>query len=288
MSKRKLLQLVEQNLVSGWDDPRMPTISGLRRRGYTPESIRLFADRVGVARSESMVQMMQLEDCLREDLNKRSQRVMAVLRPLKLVIENYPDDRVEELDAVNNPEDEAMGMRKVPFSKVLYIEADDFRENPPKKYFRLSPGSEVRLRYAYIVKCTGVVKDEKTGEITEVRCTYDPETRSGSAQSGRRVKGTIHWVSAQHAVQAEVRLYDRLFNVEDPGGEEWLSHINPASLVVLKDCKLEPSVRSAKPQDRFQFERLGYFCVDNDAGSDRLVFNRAVTLRDTWAKIEKA
>jgi glutaminyl-tRNA synthetase len=287
MSKRKFLQLVEQRLVSGWDDPRMPTISGLRRRGYTPESIRLFAERIGVARSESMVEMSQLEDCLREDLNKRAARVMAVVHPVKLVIENYPDDKVEELDAVNNPEDESMGSRKVPFSKVLYIESEDFREDPPKKYFRLSPGAEVRLRYAYIIKCTGVVKDA-SGAITEIRCTYDPETKSGSAQSGRRVKGTIHWVSARHAVEGEVRLYDRLFNVEEPGGDDWLTHINPDSLVMLKGCKLEPSLSSAKPQDRFQFERLGYFCVDDGSASSALVFNRAVTLRDTWAKIEKA
>ncbi len=287
MSKRKLLQLVEQKFVRSWDDPRMPTISGLRRRGYTPESIRLFADRVGVARSESMVQMGQLEDCLREDLNRRAKRVMAVLRPVKLVIENYPENQVEELDAVNNPEDETMGSRKVPFSKVLYIEADDFRENPPKKYFRLSPGAEVRLRYAYIVKCTGVVKDT-SGAVIEIRCTYDPETKSGSSQSGRRVKGTIHWVSADHAVDAEVRLYDRLFNVEEPGGDDWLSHLNPESLVALTSCKVERSLGQATPQERFQFERLGYFCVDEETLPGHPVFNRAVTLRDTWAKIEKA
>ena len=287
MSKRKFLQLVEQHLVSGWDDPRMPTISGLRRRGYTPESIRLFADRIGVARSESMVEMSQLEDCLREDLNRRAARVMAVLRPVKLVIENYPEGQVEQLEAVNNPEDASMGSRKVPFSRVLYIEADDFRENPPKKYFRLSPGAEVRLRYAYIIKCTGVEKDP-SGQITEIRCTYDPETKSGSAQSARRVKGTIHWVSAGHAIEGEVRLYDRLFNVEEPGGEDWLSHINPDSLVTVKSCKLEPSLAQAMVQDRFQFERLGYFCVDDQSAQGKLVFNRAVTLRDTWAKIEKS
>jgi glutaminyl-tRNA synthetase len=288
MSKRKLLQLVEGGLVNGWDDPRMPTISGLRRRGYTPESIRLFADRVGVARSESTAEAALLEDCLRDDLNRRAARVMAVLRPLKLVIENYPDETVEELDAVNNPEDASMGSRKVPFSKVLYIEADDFREDPPKKYFRLSPGSEVRLRYAYIIKCTEVIKDETTGEIKELRCTYDPETRSGSPQSGRRVKGTLHWVSAKHAIGADVRLYDRLFNVRNPGGDDWLEHVNPDSLVLTQGCKLEPSLATAKPQDRFQFERLGYFCVDDDSRDTHLVFNRAVTLRDTWAKIEKA
>jgi glutaminyl-tRNA synthetase len=288
MSKRKLLQLVEESHVQGWDDPRMPTISGLRRRGYTPESIREFAERIGVARSESTVDMALLEDCLRDDLNKRAQRVMAVLRPLKVVIENYPDGMVEELDAVNNPEDASMGTRKVPFSKVIYIERDDFREDPPKKYFRLSPGAEVRLRYAYIIKCTGVVKDEKTGEIVELRCTYDPETRSGSPQSSRRVKGTIHWVSAPHAIDAEVRLYDRLFTVEDPSGDDWRSFINPNSLEVLRDCKVEPSLASAQVQNRFQFERMGYFCVDHDSAPDHLVFNRTVTLRDTWAKIEKS
>jgi glutaminyl-tRNA synthetase len=234
------------------------------------------------------VDVASLEDCLRDDLNKRAPRVMVVLRPLKLVIENYPDGVVEELDAVNNPEDASMGVRKVPFSKVLYIEQDDFREHPPKKYFRLSPGAEVRLRYAYIIKCTRVVKDEKTGEIIEVRCTYDPETRSGSPQSARKVKGTLHWVSAAHAVDAEVRLYDRLFTVEDPGGENSRSFINPHSLDILKRCKLEPSLTSAKPQDRFQFERLGYFCVDDDSTEGALVFNRTVTLRDTWAKIEKS
>lgn len=288
MSKRKLLQLVQEGDVNGWDDARMPTISGLRRRGYTPESIRNFADRIGVARSESTSEVALLEDCLRDDLNKRALRVMAVLRPLKLVIENYPDGVVEELDAVNNPEDPSMGVRKVPISRVLYIEQDDFREHPPKKYFRLSPGAEVRLRYAYIVKCVGVVKNEKTGEITELRCTYDPETKSGSSQSGRRVKGTIHWVSALHAVDAEVRLYNRLFSVEDPSAENWRDFINPDSVEVLKQCKVEQSLATAKPQDRFQFERLGYFCVDDDSREDALIFNRAVTLRDTWAKIEKS
>jgi glutaminyl-tRNA synthetase len=288
LSKRKLLQLVEEKLVNGWDDPRMPTISGLRRRGYTPESIRLFADRIGVSKSESTVDVAFLEDCLRDDLNKRSRRVMAVLHPIKLVIENYPDGLVEELDAVNNPEDATMGSRKVPFSKVLYIEQDDFRENPPKKYFRLSPGAEVRLRYAYIIKCVGVVKDEKTGDIVELRCTYDAETRSGSPQSARKVKGTIHWVSASHALDAEVRLYDRLFKVENPGGDDWRDHINANALEVLKQCKVEPSLSSTEPQDRYQFERLGYFCADDDSGGAGLIFNRTVTLRDTWAKIEKS
>jgi glutaminyl-tRNA synthetase len=288
MSKRRLLQLVEEKHVNGWDDPRMPTISGLRRRGYTPESIRLFADRIGVSKAESTVDVALLEDCLRDDLNKRAPRVMAVLKPVKLVIENYPEGVVGELDAINNPEDPSMGARKVPFSKVLYIEQDDFRENPPKKYFRLSPGSEVRLRYAYIIKCVGVVKDPKTGEITEIRCTYDPETKSGSPQSARKVKGTIHWVSAADALEAEVRLYDRLFMVENPGGDEWLKQINPDSLQILKGCKVEPGLASAKPQDRFQFERLGYFCIDNESRDGRVVFNRTVTLRDTWAKIEKS
>jgi glutaminyl-tRNA synthetase len=287
MSKRKLLQLVQDKIVNGWNDPRMPTISGLRRRGYTPESIRLFADRIGVARAESVSEVQLLEDCVRADLNKRMPRVMTVLRPLKVVIENYPDGLVEELDAVNNPEDESMGTRKVPFSKVLYIEQDDFRENPPKKYFRLSPGNEVRLRYAYIVKCVGVVKDEKTGEVLELRCTYDPETRSGSDKTGKKVKGTIHWVSAQHALNAEVRLYDRLFSVEDPGGDNWKELINPGSLEVVREAKCEPSLATASAQNRFQFERLGYFCVDDDSSPTALVFNRTVTLRDSWAKIEK-
>jgi glutaminyl-tRNA synthetase len=286
MSKRRLLQLVEEGLVKGWDDPRMPTITGLRRRGYTPESIRLFADRIGVSKSESTVDVALLEDCLRYDLNKRAPRVMAVLHPLKLVIENYAEGHVEELEAVNNPEDPSMGTRKVPFTKVLYIEQDDFRENPPKKYFRLSPGTEVRLRYAYIIKCVSVKKDEKSGEILEVRCTYDPETRSGSPQSARKVKGTLHWVSASHALDAEARVYDRLFSVENPGGENWKESINPNSLEELKACKVEPSLATAKPQNRYQFERLGYFCVDEDSQNGRLVFNRAVTLRDTWAKIQ--
>ena len=307
MSKRRLLELVEEGHVKGWDDPRMPTISGLRRRGYTPGSIRYFAERIGVAKRDNTIDVALLEDSLREDLNKRAPRVMAVLRPLKVVIENYPDLRsgrgpdgtVEELDAVNNPEDPAMGKRKVPFSKVLYIERDDFREHPPKKYWRLYPGNEVRLRYAYIIKCIGVVKDDKTGEIVELRCRYDPETRSGLPQSQRKVKSTIHWVSALHAVDAEVRLYDRLFTVEDPGGENWRDFINPHSLEVLVGCKVERSLANANRKDQYQFERMGYFCVDDDSihdplrgrrpvGSEgNLVFNRTVTLRDTWAKIEK-
>jgi glutaminyl-tRNA synthetase len=288
MSKRRLLQLVQDGDVDGWNDPRMPTICGLRRRGYTPEAIRVFADRIGVSKSESTVDVAFLEECLRADLNKRAPRVMAVLHPVKLIIDNYPEGLVEELEAVNNPEDPSAGSRKVPFSKVLYIEQDDFRENPPKKYFRLSPGSEVRLRYAYIIKCVSVVKDDKTGEILELHCTYDPETKSGSPQSARKVKGTIHWVSASHAVEAEARVYDRLFTVEDPGGENWKSQLNPASLQLVQGCKVEPSLAHAKQQDRFQFERLGYFRVDDDSQEGKLIFNRTVTLRDTWAKIEKS
>ncbi len=286
MSKRRLLQLVQEGHVNGWDDPRMPTISGLRRRGYTPESIRLFAERIGVSKADSTIDVSVLEDCLRFDLNKRAPRAMAVLHPLKLVIDNYADDEIEELDAVNNPEDASMGARKIPFSKVLYIEQDDFRENPPKKYFRLSPGAEVRLRYAYIIKCLDVVKDP-TGKVVEVRCTYDPETKSGSPASARKVKGTIHWVSARHAIDAESRLYDRLFNVEEPVGENWKDFINPNSLELVRGCKIEPSLANVNPQDRFQFERLGYYCVDDDSKLDSLVFNRTVTLRDTWAKIAK-
>ncbi|MDI7248187.1 MAG: glutamine--tRNA ligase/YqeY domain fusion protein [Bacillota bacterium] len=297
MSKRKLLELVKRGIVSGWDDPRMPTISGLRRRGYTPESIRTFCERIGVAKANSVVDIALLEHCVREDLNRRAQRVMAVLRPLRVVIDNYPEDKVEWLEAVNNPEDPSMGTRKVPFSRVLYIERDDFREDPPPKFYRLAPGREVRLRYAYFIKCTGVVRDEKTGEVTELRCTYDPDTLGGSAPDGRRVKATLHWVSAAHAVEAEVRLYDRLFTKEDPGAEEdFLSCVNPDSLKVLTGCRVEPSLAGAAPGDRFQFERLGYFCVDPDssqaaggAGAGRrLVFNRTVDLKDEWAKIEKA
>jgi len=287
MSKRRLLQLVEEGHVKAWDDPRMPTISGLRRRGYTPESIRAFAARVGVAKRENVSDTLWLEESLRDDLNKHAPRRMAVLRPLKLVIENYPLDPIEHLDAVNNPEDPTAGTRKVPFARVLYIEQDDFKEHPPKKYFRLSPGTEVRLRYAYIIRCTGVEKDPSTGEIVEVRCTYDPETKSGSQASGRKVKGTIHWVSAAHAIDAEVRLYDRLFTHEDPGGDNWKDFINPHSLEVLQHCKMEPGLATARPQERFQFERLGYFCVDEDGKPGSPVFNRAVTLRDTWAKIQQ-
>ena len=287
MSKRKLLQLVQEKLVKGWDDPRMPTLSGLRRRGYTPESIRNFCDMIGVAKRNSTVDVATLEFCIREDLNKRAQRVMGVLNPLKVVIDNYPEDQVDELDAVNNPEDESMGRRTVPFSKVLYIERDDFMEEPPKKFFRLAPGREVRLRYAYYITCTNVVKDEN-GEITELHCTYDPETKGGSSPDGRKVKATLHWVSAQHALDTEVRLYDRLFNVDDPGSvENFRDALNPESLTVLPNCKLEPFVKDAEPGMRCQFERQGYFCVDPDSTADKLVFNRTVPLRDSWAKIAK-
>ncbi|RMG44931.1 MAG: glutamine--tRNA ligase/YqeY domain fusion protein [Acidobacteria bacterium] len=292
LSKRKLLELVERGIVNGWDDPRMPTISGLRRRGYTPEAIRDFCERIGVAKKENLVDIALLEHCLREDLNRRAPRAMAVLRPLRVVLVNYPEDRVEELEAVNNPEDPGMGTRKVPFSRVLYIERDDFREDPPKRFFRLAPGREVRLRYAYIIKCVDVIKDEHTGEIVELRCTYDSETGTGPPPPGRKVKGTIHWVSAAHALPAEVRLYDRLFIKENPNeveeGKDWLDYVNPKSLEVLTSCRVEPSLAAASPGDRYQFERLGYFCVDPDSALGRLVFNRTVPLRDTWAKIERA
>lgn len=292
LSKRKLIQLVEGGHISGWDDPRMPTLSGLRRRGYTPESIRYFCDRIGVARRDSIVDLALLEYSVREDLNKHAPRVMAVLRPLRVVITNYTEGRVEELDAVNNPEDPGMGTRKVPFSRVLYIEQEDFQEDPPKKYFRLAPGREVRLRYAYFIKCEGVVKDEQTGEVIELHCTYDPETRGGSSPDGRKVKATLHWVSAEHAVEAEVRLYDHLFEKADPTDEkddlDFTSHLNPNSLETLTSCRVEPSLSGAAPGSRYQFERLGYFCVDAvDSSGKTLVFNRTVTLRDTWARIQK-
>jgi glutaminyl-tRNA synthetase len=290
MSKRKLLELVKRKLVDGWDDPRMPTLSGLRRRGYTPEAIRTFCARIGVAKADSVVDVAQLEHALREDLNQRAPRVMAVLRPLRVVIENYPEGDGEELEAVNNPEDPSAGRRKVPFSRVLYIERDDFREQPPKQFFRLAPGREVRLRYAYFVKCVGVVKDA-SGEVTELRCTYDPASRGGESPDGRKVKATLHWVSAAHALRAEVRLYDHLFSAEAPerveGGADWLANLNPQSLEVVADCRVEPSLAGASPGRAVQFERLGYFCVDRDSRPDALVFNRTVTLRDTWAKIEK-
>jgi len=288
MSKRMLLKLVKDGDVNGWDDPRMPTISGLRRRGYSPASIRNFCNRIGVAKRESMVDMALLEYSVREDLNISARRVMAVLNPLKVVIENYPEDGEEEIEAVNNPEDPGTGKRKVPFSKVIYIERDDFMEDPPKKFFRLAPGREVRLRYAYFITCTDVVKDKDTGEIVELRCTYDPSTRGGDAPDGRRVKATLHWVSASHALKAEVRLYDRLFVKENPVGEDFKTHLNPNSLVSLKACPVEPSLRGAEPGTIYQFERLGYFCVDPDSTDETPVFNRTVTLRDTWAKIRKS
>jgi glutaminyl-tRNA synthetase len=291
MSKRKLLELVKGGHVRGWDDPRMPTICGLRRRGYTPEAIRQFCARIGVAKVEGTVDIALLEHCLREDLNRRAPRVMGVLKPLKVVIDNYPEGLVEELKAVNNPEDPAMGTRTVPFSREIYIEQDDFREIPPKKYYRLAPGQEVRLRYAYLITCTQVVKDPKSGEVTELHCTYDPATRGGNTPDGRKVKGTIHWVSAAHAHQAEARLYDYLFTQENPDlapeGKSFLDNLNPLSLTV-SNFLVEPSLAAAAPGARYQFERLGYFCTDPDSTPERLVFNRTVTLKDTWAKIEKA
>ncbi len=291
LSKRKLLLLVQQGLVNGWDDPRMPTISGMRRRGYSPEALRNFCGRIGVSKTNGLTELGLLEYCVREDLNRRAPRVMAVLRPLRVVIDNYPEAQVEQMEAVNNPEDPDMGTRTVPFSKVLYIEQEDFREDPPKQFFRLSPGREVRLRYGYFITCTGVVKDEKTGEVRELHCTYDPATRGGNAPDGRKVKSTIHWVSASHAVDAEVRLYETLFSVEDPNdvpdGHEFTENLNPKSIERLEDCKLEPSLGSAAPGSRYQFERLGYFCADPDSTPHKLVFNRTVALRDTLAKIEK-
>jgi glutaminyl-tRNA synthetase len=291
MSKRKLLELVNEKYVDGWDDPRMPTISGLRRRGYTPESIRNFSESVGIAKRENIIDVSYLEFSVREDLNKKAQRVMAVLNPLKVILTNYPEDKNEELEAINNPEDPAMGKRKISFGREIYIETDDFKEDPPKKFFRLSPGKEVRLRYGYIIKCNDVIKDEG-GKIIELRCSYDPDTKSGSGKSDKKVKGTIHWVSAKHVFEAEIRLYDRLFTVPDPEADpkkELKEFINPESLVVLKNCKLETSLKNAKPGDRFQFERLGYFCVDSkNTGNEVPVFNRIVSLRDSWAKLEKS
>ncbi|MFA5553388.1 MAG: glutamine--tRNA ligase/YqeY domain fusion protein [Phycisphaerae bacterium] len=290
MSKRKLLQLVQEKLVSGWDDPRMPTICGLRRRGFSPSAIRNFCEVISVNKFNSTIDKALLEHCLREDLNKTSPRTMAVLRPLKVIITNYPEGQVEELDAINNPEDPAAGTRKVPFSRELYIEQEDFMENPPKKFFRLSPGKEVRLRYAYFVTCTDFIKDD-SGKIVEVHCTYDPATRGGDSPDGRKVKSTLHWVSAKHALDAEVRLYDNLFTKENPEeaaeGQDFKSNINPNSLEVLQGCKIEPSLAKAEPLQRFQFERLGYFCVDPDSGNGKLIFNRTATLRDEWAKIQK-
>ena len=293
LSKRKLLELVKEGYVSGWDDPRMPTISGLRRRGYTPEAIRTFCDLIGIAKANSIVDLPLLEDCVREDLNKRAPRVMGVLRPLRVVIVNYPEDRTEELEAINNPEDAGAGTRDVPFSRVLYIEREDFMEDPPKKFFRLAPGREVRLRYAYFIKCEEVVKDPGSGEVVELRCTYDPATRGGDSPDGRKVKATLHWVSAAHALPVEVRLYGTLFTKRDAGeveeGADWKSNLNPKSLEVLTGCRVEPSLKDAAPGARCQFERMGYFCVDGrDSGRGKLVFNRTVTLRDPWANIKRA
>ena len=290
LSKRKLLTLVQEKRVTGWDDPRMPTLSGIRRRGYTPEAIRNFCAAIGVSKTNGTLELAMLEHFVREDLNKRAPRVMAVLRPLKVVIDNYPEGQVEEVDAVNNPEDESAGKRKVPFSKVLYIEQDDFREDPPKQYYRLSPGREVRLRYGYFITAKSVVKNDR-GEVVEVHCTYDPATRGGNAPDGRKVKSTIHWVSAAHALDSEVRIYDKLFTKEDPNqveeGQEFTANLNPVSLEVIAQAKLEPSLANAPIGGRYQFERLGYFCVDSDSRPGSLVFNRTVALKDTWAKVEK-
>ena len=292
MSKRKLLQLVNEKLVAGWDDPRMPTLAGMRRRGYTPAAIRNFCERIGVGKRENLVDLALLEFCVREDLNFRAPRVMGVLKPLKIVLVNYPEGQMEELDAVNNPEDPAQGTRKVPFSRELYLEREDFMEEAPKKFFRLAPGREVRLRYAYFIKCEEVIKDPATGEVVELRCTYDPDTRGGYAPDGRRVKATLHWVSAPHAIGAEVRLYDRLFTKPMPGedsGGDFKADLHPGSLEVLSDCRLEPSLKNAAPGDFFQFERMGYFCVDSeDSAPGAPVFNRSVTLKDAWAKIQQA
>lgn len=290
MSKRKLLELVDKNLVAGWDDPRLPTIKGLRRRGYTPEAIRAFCEHIGVAKRDAVVEMQLLEHFIREDLNKRSPRVMAVLKPLKIVIDNYPEGTVETLEAVNNPENASAGTRQIPFSRTLYIEQDDFLEDPPKQFFRLAPGREVRLRYAYIIKCVGVTKDPQSGEVTELHCTYDPATKSGGHEAQRKVKATIHWVSAAHAVQAEARIYNPLL-VADlskvPPDHDWTSYLNPHSLERVLGCRVEPSLKNATPGSRFQFERLGYFCTDLESTSERLIFNRTVSLKDAWAKIEK-
>ncbi len=290
LSKRRLIELVGKEFVSGWDDPRMPTIAGMRRRGYTPEAIRNFCERIGVAKNDSVVDMALLEHCVRDDLNERAPRVMGVLRPLRVVIDNYPEDQIEEFDCPYHPQKAEMGSRKVPFSRVLFIEQDDFMEHPPKKFYRLSPGKEVRLRYGYFIKCVNAVKDPNTGQVVEVHCTYDPETRSGFAPDGRKVDATIHWISAAHSVPAEVRLYDRLFQVADPmgKGDDFTKYLNPGSLEILRSCRVEPSLASAAPGSRFQFERVGYFCVDPKDSSDKmLVFNRTVTLRDSWTKISE-
>ncbi len=289
LSKRRLIELVEKKAVSGWDDPRMPTVSGLRRRGYTPEAIRDFCARIGVAKNDSIVDVALLENCVREDLNERTPRVMAVLRPLRVVIDNYPEEQVEEFDCPYHPQNSGMGSRKVPFSRDLYIEKDDFMENPPKKFYRLAPGREVRLRYGYFIKCVNAVKDPKTREITEVHCTYDPETRSGFAPDGRKVDATIHWVSTAHSLPAEVRLYDRLFRVANPmeGGSDYTKYLNQNSLEILRSCQVEPSLKSATAGSRFQFERIGYFCTDPvDSSEKALVFNRTATLRNSWAKAQ--
>ena len=292
MSKRKLIQLVEEGHVNGWDDPRMPTLSGLRKRGYTPEAIRDFCSRIGVTKSDNLVDVAMLEHCIRQNLNKHALRVMAVLRPLKVVIDNYPEEQTEELEATNNPENPNMGSRKIPFSRELYIEREDFMESPSKKYFRLAPGREVRLMHAYYVKCERIVKDEKTGEVLQVHCTYDPETRGGWSENGRKVKGTLHWVSANHSLEAEVRLYNHLFLKENPDDVEddkdFKSNLNPNSLETLTGCQIEPSLIDANPGNRYQFLRQGYFCVDPDSSSGKPVFNRTVSLRDTWAKIQKS
>jgi glutaminyl-tRNA synthetase len=288
LSKRRLIELVTNGNVTGWDDPRMPTVAGMRRRGYTPEAIRNFCARIGVAKNENLVDISLLEHCVREDLNERAPRVMGVLRPLRVVIDNYPDGRTEEFEYPNHPQNPSMGSRKVPFSRVLYIEQDDFHKNPPKKYYRLGPGREVRLRHSYVIKCISMVEDAKTGEVVEVHCTYDPETRSGPPPDGHRVEGVIHWVSASHSVPAEVRLYDRLFQIPDPvaEGDEFTTHLNPKSLETLASCRVEFNLAKAAPGSSYQFERLGYFCVDPvDSSGKALVFNRTVTLRDTWAKI---
>jgi glutaminyl-tRNA synthetase len=291
MSKRRLIELVRQGVVRGFDDPRMPTLAGLRRRGYTPQAIREFCQRIGIAKYDSTVDAALLEHCLRDDLNRRAERRMAVLNPLKVVIENYPDGQSEDLEAVNNPEDPVAGTRRVPFGRVLYIEREDFLEEPPKKFFRLAPGREVRLRYAYFITCTGVIKDPATGEVAELRCTYDPATRGGDSPDGRKVKATLHWVSAAHAARAEVRLYDHLFTKSDPddapAGQDWRANVNPASLQTLSSCYVEPSLADAPAGSRFQFERLGYFCADPDSAPGRPVFNRTVTLKDTWARVQK-
>jgi glutaminyl-tRNA synthetase len=288
LSKRKLIELVGKGVVSGWDDPQMPTLSGMRRRGYPPEAIRTFCERIGVSKNDSLIDMALLENCVRDDLNEKAPRVMAVLRPLRVVIDNYPEERVEQFECPYHPKNAAMGSRNVPFSRVLFIEQDDFLENPPKKFYRLAPGREVRLRYGYFIKCVNVVKDPGTGEVLEVHCTYDPETRSGFSPDGRKVDATIHWVSAAHAVPAEVRLYDRLFRVADPlgGDADFTDYLNPKSREILNECRLEPSLAAAAPGSRFQFERLGYFTADPvDSSANALIFNQTVTLRDSWAKI---